>query len=463
MAQPILPPTTAPTSLNHALFTGEGTTYKFSGSGATGALLVTQPTSTSGGAAIKIETKEAANRVVKCAQMMDTFFQNAIGSAPFVEPRVTSLSERDRDENPKLLETYKTTLDQRKVEVGQARQRSIELQKKRIDTLEQEGNVVFSMELAKGTQLSDLGAEDKVALYKTENFARTLGRSAPVMMALGLNDHLGFGSFCPTFKNNATNLMYDTEAGQLSVIDFETGMRMNQQGQVRYSEIGTRDSMAEINEFLAQSFESPEAFDTAVESMVDGEPTPFKRLMDTFTSEHHDLGFHENKKGDRAAAPHSREDKRRFAANLLVGTVDGMDYLKKNETALRTAVNAVKEEVTVDGNKSTIEHFYTGQELDSFCDEVKKLDTGALKQKAESLSAGMPQRRMDHLSAEITDLNWRGNCCRGRRIDKLGFFARRGSQKRELEKAKAMLNDRLGELHKDLNGVINREEDLQAT
>ncbi len=50
----------------------------------------------------------------------------------------------------------------------------------------------------------------------------------------------------------------------------------------------------------------------------------------------------------------SPEDYREFAANLLAGAVEGLDYVKKNQQVLETAVKQTHD--VQHGQK--VEHFY---------------------------------------------------------------------------------------------------------
>jgi|GEM_PF-1236899 len=374
-----------------AVLNDKAATWNFSKDGATGAMLVQTGTEVSGGAAIKVEDPVNARQVQKCAQMMDIFFQNAQGQPPFAAPRVQIYSTNDLLQNPQLSNDLTAKLKDLKESSSADRQIKVDKQITRLADVAAGKGTVVKMEFASGKMMNQLSAEDRVALYKTDAFAQNLGRSMPTFVALGMNDHLGVD----TFKNNAANLMFDTQSGQISAIDFSTKTTLNpvdpkNYDMVTFSQEGGDKVIQGLNTFLADATKDQASFDQAVEMLATGKETPFKDMMDSFTVADWKDNMFPPADAAIVKAEISMDDKRRFAANLLSGTVDGLDYVKQNQQALRTAVQATHE--TVNGVK--LEHFYNQAQMDSFCQAVQQVDTQGMRQNID--------RHMGNLKLETT-------------------------------------------------------------
>lgn len=378
---PIPPHAAAQTDLGQVL-ADNNATWNFSKDGGTGAMLVQTGVEATGGAAIKVEDPVNARQVQKCAQMMDSFFRNAQGEPPFAAPRVQTYSTADLLKNPQLSSELTDKLKDLKQNGPADIQTRVDKQIAKLADVAAGKGTVVKMEFASGKMMNQMSAGDRVGLYKSDAFAQNIGRSMPTFVAMGMNDHLGVEAY--GFKNNAANLMFDTKSGQISAIDFSTQLSLNpvdtkDYDLVTFSQGGGDKTIEKLNAFLKDATKDQASFDQAVEMLANGNDTPFKGMMDSFTTADWDDNMFTKADAALVDAEISLDDKRRFAANLLSGTVDGLDYVKQNEQALRTAVLSTHEQV----KGVTLEHFYTPEKLDSFCKAAQQVDTQSLRQNVD--------------------------------------------------------------------------------
>lgn len=429
--------------------------WNFSKDGANGAMLVRTGVEATGGAAIKVENLKTAGEVNKTSQMMQAFFNKAEGPAPFAAPRVTIYSAQELQNNPQLA----TKLTGKLQELGRDPNLPDKVRvSNQIESLKQvaagEG-VVLKMEFARGEQLTKLPLEERVALYKTDAFAQSLGRAMPTFMAVGMDDHLGMDM--TSFKNNAANLMFDTESGQLSAIDFSTLAKpqgreedVSLYSYGRGEPNGPLSSVSKADNYLQNALKDPASFEKAVDRLVANEGEGLRGMMEAFTTPVPEGGnFFAIDEVDQLDKLITTEDKRRFASNLILGSAQGLDYLKTNVEALRTATLSMHEEVK--GVK--LEHIHTEEALGKLCDRIQRVDTDKLNAKVALRTAELKlpgvqaeaqavQKQSDRLAAKIDRLE-----NNPRIMDRLRFLVRgKESVINKVKDEKAGLDTRGAEL-----------------
>lgn len=408
---PISAPQAAPASLN-AVVGDNDAQWNFSKEGGTGAMLVKSGVEPSGGAAIKIERTGAANQVQQSAKLMEVFFENAQGEAPFNAPRVT---RHDAGGEGSPVAGLKAKLEQLKQDNNDPNDYRIDDQLDALQQVEQGNAAILKMEFASGPTFNKLPSEDKAALLKTDQMGLALGRAIPTVVAMQENDHLGIGN--AGFKANPTNMTYNPASGQLSLIDYSS--RMNYVGDspsgeplAQLGQNNVAELMSELYEFQAKALESPEAFEAAVEQIASGQDSPFKMTMEAFTQEGDGRSTLLNPSENSIAANEvTHEDRRRFAANLLVGSVEGMQYQKQNMDALRKAAETTHETMQVVKEKGQapveqeVQHFYTPEQLDNLEQAFEAMDLDGLKEKAGVRMAEMEQNRKLAVENKLAALN----------------------------------------------------------
>lgn len=372
-APAIVPPRHDQVSLD-ALLQDQSAEWIFSKDGANGAMLVKSDVEATGGAALKVESADTSGQVNKTSQMMETFFQNAQGQAPFAAPRVLTYTPEDLKNRPEIATALKARLEALKNDPSVSDKKRVEDQIGRLKNVSEGKACVVKMEFAQGDQINKIPLEDRLAMYKTDGFAQNLGRAMPTFIAMGMNDHLGVEA--TFFKNNAANLMFDRQTGQLSAIDYSTNLnfhpeRPNDASAISFGERGGREAIGAVDNFVKNALKDQESFEKAIEKTVNSQGSPLGPLMAAFTQpqeEIHMFDMHEARQVDRAL---TLEDKRRFAANLILGSVQGLDYLKSNQQALRTATLSTHEEV----NGVKLQHIHTETDLNKLCERLQRIDT----------------------------------------------------------------------------------------
>jgi hypothetical protein len=430
------PPPTAPATPQDSLDTvlSATTTVKYSDSGAGGAILVMPGQDLAVGAAIKIEAAASVKVAEKCSNVMENFFQNATGAPPFVAPRIKVYRGDDFNQDPNLQTQLANTMDGLKDDANTQKHWGFERAKEGVNKVTSGNTAVLMMEFADGVQVNKLPIEERAALVRSDAFAQNLGRAMAPTMALGLTDHAGANE-SQGLKANISNFMYSTKTGTLSVIDYDSAfirLDADDPNKIRIGNSHVASNVGEMRTFLEKATQSPEAFGKALDDMVNSDKqTPFTSMMKCFTEHSFDgmFGLHERvpapkkqgkkepipegqappKKEERPLTPEgqalkefSQEERRQFAANLLVGAIDGLEYMQKNQQALENAVNQTHE---VDENGQKVEHFYNGEQMDALKQELTKVDAPTLKTNiGQCIDARNASQRND-LVTYIADLD----------------------------------------------------------
>ena len=209
---------------------GAGTQIRPAGAGSGGALLALNPAvENSGGMLIKTEPPVVLKGAALVATLGNNLPQGLKDALPFgmvnydaVDPNdagrplvVQALQAQDASltlqlQDPNLTQDQQDNLQQTQGSVQAA-----------IDGLNRpvghnRHREVGRMELVPDSvQLNKLPLPDKLALYKTPEFAQKIGQAMAVCPMLGLNDHMG-----PGFNNNASNFMINPQNGALTAIDY---------------------------------------------------------------------------------------------------------------------------------------------------------------------------------------------------------------------------------------------------
>ena len=402
-------PRTTPQSDLGTVLGDPGATWKFSGSGTGGALLVGPGGNMNGvGTAIKIESIHSVTNAQKCGQLMENFFQNAQGTPPFQAPRTQIYRSGDFNVAPQL----KTDLLAKMDEVGnnpdleKDRKRRLGSRKNDLNQVDSGDTAVLLMEFADGVQANRMSAEDKAALMRSEAFAQAFGRSMAPSMTLGLTDHAGVSDGGTDFKFNVSNFMYDKDKGTLTVIDYDSGIdnvdQSDPNSPIKIGKVNndTPQKIQEMNDFLTEATQSPEHFQKAISKILDpNQNTPFTAAMKSFTEPGEDSFFSEGEEVHLEAL--SNEDKERFVANMLKGAVEGMEYVHQNQQVLENAVKQTHETV----NGVDVPHFHSDQQLTALSQEVAKIRPDQLKANVQNCIDSMNNKRKQEVDSLLADLD----------------------------------------------------------
>ncbi|MEZ5386751.1 MAG: hypothetical protein R3F13_14660 [Prosthecobacter sp.] len=483
---PILPPSKDAASLSEVIGDGNAA-WSFSKEGGTGAMLVQSGVETSGGAAIKVEGVSAANQVMKSAQLMEVFFKNAQGEAPFSAPRVNIYGANGGDGQPPPAAELKAKLEGLHAASDDATKLRIGRQLDSLKDIEAGKAAIVKMEFAKGPTFNKLSQDEKMALLKSEQMGKMLGRALPAVVMLHENDHLGVDGGGSGFKANPTNMTFDPATGQPSLIDLSTGMNYigdspDKAPLAKLGQSGVAKTLETIHDFQLEAFESPESFEAAIEKMAGGKETPFTSMMSAFTKETDGMASMLNPEDENAAKSElTHEDKRRFAANLLVGSVDGMDYAKQNMEALKTAAKATHETMQVMDKQTKaakevhVEHFYTDAALQELDQQLQSMDVDALKEKAALRMDEMAQKRKQDVTQRLGELDQEAGTLQAqareldKRIEKLenrkegiqdklkAAYRGRDNMIDELKERRQQLGNRMDDVRKESASIMNTD------
>lgn len=471
--------------------------WQISTSGAGGALLVSSDQLTSGGVAVKIESHVAGKAGAVLSGAMNGFLKEAQGPAPFVAPRLTHLTS-DSGLSGELTQSLQQKVQGLEQGAPENRRYLLNRLQDKLNQVEQGSEGVAVMELAPGTQLNKLSPEEKLALLKSEAFAQQLGRAMPLASAIGLDDHLTAKTEDTLCKNNPSNLMYDPHSGNLSLIDFSTsGVRISNDSEaLRYTNKGDAGGdIKALQNFITRATAGEEPFNQTLDRLavadsnndmilgnfmanyvngthgdsmfpqdqyataIDSEKTPVR--PDEATLEMLKASDAANKAAQARLTP---EDKKRFAANVMKGTVEGLAYLKDNQPALRTGIKGVHE----GEGEQAVQHLLTDPQLDKLCTELDKLNIDSLRQgvdarldaldraPAEKLaalkqSAETDTARIQELEARVDKLSHKA----GSRLRSIfpGHGGALNQARDELAALKTQRNTTLKEMHQAMNDV----------
>ena len=392
------PPEDTPQESLGDLLQSDEVTWQFSESGAGGALLGVPNGPGVKGAAVKTENMMMVRKAHMVSTMIETFLHNAEGPPPFSAPRTTVLTGQDLAQNPQLSQGLLAHLNQVDTTVppflnsfkgddfNAAKQALTDGGEGRDIT-----HGVLVMEFAEGKQANRLPVSDKVALLKSEAFAGSIGRAIAPSMVLGLTDHLGLtggaGVSGGGFKTNVSNFMYNPESGTLSVIDYDTPMDFappaNDPNIFRFGPNQVDKRFAELRTYLEHSMESQESFDAAIENLMNpsGTTTPLTPVMRSFWNATDDDSFFSLEQQDEIEKL-SPEDKRQFAINIMKGAIDGLEYVQKNQQALKTAALNAREDV----NGLQVNHFFSDQQLQDLENEMALLQPDDMRNRLSGLA-----------------------------------------------------------------------------
>lgn len=418
---PVVPRQGGQNSLG-TILTDNGATIKYSDSGNGGAILVQPGPNMNGmGAAIKIESMPSVVNAQKCGQLMETFFANAKGTPPFATPRTAIYTVNEFQADASLSTGLGAKLNELETRGSIQQQRGFDNQKTALGNVSKGTAGVLVMELADGKQVDKLPIDEKVGLVKSEAFARSIGRAMAPSMALGLVDHVGTG--LNNFAPNITNLMYDSATGKLSIIDYDGRVTTSGDPEIIRVGVGSADKELEgMRLFLEDASQSPQKFEAAIDrivaSMTDNKiKTPFTGMLRSFTpgslnrmfegpnralSKNQKLALTQDEIGAQVLSP---EDYREFAANLLVGAAEGLEYVQSNQQALETAVKQTHDVQ----HGQNIDHFYSAADMQRLKTELGKLDPDKLKKQMSQRMDERANAQKTELGTLIGDLNKKEN------------------------------------------------------
>lgn len=364
----------------------------FSASGAGGALIFKSDQLSTGGAVLKFEGRGSVEQGEKVSTFASEFLSRAQGERPFQVPGVTAHTAASGE-----IEAFTTYLNNNRdlVTVPAGREKQFGKALQNLGAFDG-GGAICQMELASGTQMNKLGADTKLNLFRSPEFAAQMGRAAPVTYACGYNDQAAIGSM-ETRKggSNVSNFMYDPEQGALTVIDPSTSGARRADFSDRYTRYGTdtapglRDAGDQLNHLVANR----ENFECYLENACDGaangkDNSAFYEPLNSFLSDNFgdnlfsraDSEGNENKADVEAFTQITDLEKKQFTLNYLSGAIDGLDYLKNNLDALEQAAETVADTVEIDGQTHTVSHFYNQGEMTALRETLGQIDTVELRQ-----------------------------------------------------------------------------------
>lgn len=248
-----------------------------------------------------------------------------------------------------------------------------------------------------GKPLNKLDVAEKIALFKNGALAQDIGKASSICPVLGLNDHVGpnpvqrgdLKDFSFTSGNqNISNLMLSNESGRLVAIDYAptpNGANNN------YGNTSPDKAVACVATFLTNISKSPESFDQAMNQMVNSsgsKATPFSGTMNVFLNPAGGDSFLSPEEADAFDLHVTPEEKRQFAANLVMGSLDGLEYLHQHEQQLDQALHESSERCGLDVNQER--NFMSRQEMANMQQGLAGIDFQQLRANLNAVSQGLP-------------------------------------------------------------------------
>jgi hypothetical protein len=312
--------------------------FGMSAHGGGGVLFVTQtsPQGVKTGVALKIEDPSLLAKADYVSKLGDSIASHVGSPLPFDLPKHELIQLAPNSPERTVLQT-------KLGEIANGGGPRSDKAQERLNDLNKHGQV-SKYELMQGKQLSQLPFEQRAAMVKDEVLPKDFGKSAVLMPMLGLSDHLGLGS---TGYTNATNIFLGDD-GRLKMIDLDvpdgpggvkghTGDKIKESIDGAVAFLKKAAASPDGAKMIADELEAATKFDAP-----DTSGHPFAGILGmALKSGNIATGslFSSDTESGAFRSVLTENDSRRFAANVLLGAVEGLEYLRDNTQAFAQAHN----------------------------------------------------------------------------------------------------------------------------
>lgn len=338
------------------------------------------------GVVVKLDSTSNVRCGEEISKLMTRVLNNAAGDIPFEAPRFAGVHGL----NPEVEEVdrIKAMLEQQKVTNPDKMIKIQDNLDKLNDDLELPNQALAKMDMVPGKMLNELSTAEKLALFKSPQFAQDIGKAAVLCPMFGLNDHVApstdgsvqFG----VGTSNLSNLMLNQQTGKLAIIDYAT-----QENGGRIGAINPQNAIGFLKDYVeGASLDANQLHRSAVQACRDGAhgsyETPLCGTMSKFLQADNEHFFSLDEKA--ALSSLSVEDKLNFAKNMMRGAVDGLEYVHQNQQVFEQAY-AQTLGVEINGAAPAEQHFVTTAEMTAIKDIVGNAQV--LQQRMDQ--AGVPR------------------------------------------------------------------------
>jgi hypothetical protein len=361
--------------------------WQMAGAGAGAALIVQSQQEPSGGCVIKFDTTDKAYASQDISQIGSSMTAQTRGTLPIEFADVTTIQGPLKGSLSKALQKQikdiqSTTADTRLEEHAK--------KVPKLGTPDENGKEIClsKMSLVKGVPLDKLPLADRVALYKSPEFARQVGEASVLCPMFGLNDHLGptpvrEGQFKGTGSHeapalNTGNIMINPQSGKLVMIDYSTGVTNVSMAAGNPTIGGFRGAEIALNEttkFLQAATTDGESLQSATKQMLKDcnlqdlvkgiDPrTPLSASYALMTRPSAKDSFFNIKEIALIQDMITDQDRQNFANHMLQGSIQGLEYVSHHQQEFenayeQTAQQAVREGRLLEGERG----FMTQQQM----------------------------------------------------------------------------------------------------
>jgi hypothetical protein len=358
---------------------GEDTQWNMASQGAGMTLL-------GNGVVVKLDNTSNVRCGEEMSKLMTRVLNNAAGETPFEAPKFAGVHGLSPDAQ-EVVAIKQMLDDQKQINPGKMTKINNNLALLNDeDTLENQA--LAKMDMVPGKMINELTTAERVALFKSPQFAQDIGKAAVLCPMFGLNDHVApSNTGGPPFQvgtTNLSNLMLNQETGKLAIIDYAT---LEAQGRMGVSR--PDNAINSIKSYVTNASLDANALDQAAVNVCnDGVnssyQTPLCGAMSKFMQAGEENFF--SAAEQEILDGLSNEDKVDFAKNMMRGVVDGLQYVNQNQQVFEQAY-AQTAGVAVNGEAPAGQHFVKPEEMDA----IKAIVADAPNLQQQMDQAGVPR------------------------------------------------------------------------
>jgi|GEM_PF-4104088 hypothetical protein len=338
------------------------------------------------GVVVKLDNTSNVRCGEEMSKLMTRVLNNAAGETPFEAPKFAGVHGLSTDAQ-EVVAIKQMLDDQKQISPGKMTKINDNLALlNNEETLENQA--LAKMDMVPGKMINELSTAEKVALFKSPQFAQDIGKAAVLCPMFGLNDHVApstdgsvnFG----VGTSNLSNLMLNQETGKLAIIDYAT---LESDG--RMGVTNPDKAIGFIKDYVANASQDATALDNAAKrACADGTnssyETPLCGTMSKFMQPGGENFFSDSEQA--AFDDLSEADKVDFAKNMMRGVVDGLQYVNQNQQVFEQAY-AQTVGVAVNGAAPAGQHFVKPEEMNA----IKGIVADAPNLQQQMDQAGVPK------------------------------------------------------------------------
>lgn len=195
------------------------------------------------------------------------------------------------------------------------------------------GGLVTKSEWIDGSALRDFTATEKLGLIKSGLLAENLAHAAVLGPMFGLTDHAGLGNHGETGYTNLSNFRLGND-GTLKTIDFDT--KYNSANSIGKSPKEILTAYEQLTTYLTELADDPDpvgrleaGLPNAKGNVPKSATTPLTGVIkEVVRPDNHEATLLSPEDGQALGASYTQKDKVGFSAQLVLGSLDSLQYLK---------------------------------------------------------------------------------------------------------------------------------------